>query len=82
MRACTGLLIVAAPHYIVSAGMGGAGSAGLVAGSFGLGLVVANLVAFKLGSVLHPWLMCRGCPSALSVSLSVCMSVCLSRLRC
>ncbi|CAE7493280.1 unnamed protein product [Symbiodinium sp. CCMP2592] len=58
MHACGGLLIVAAPQYIVSAGMGGAGSAGLVAGSFGLGLVVANLVAFKLGSVLHPWLMC------------------------
>ncbi|CAE7242127.1 unnamed protein product [Symbiodinium sp. CCMP2456] len=58
MHACGGLLIVAAPQYIVSAGMGGAGSAGLVAGSFGLGLVFANLVAFKLGSVLHPWLMC------------------------
>ncbi|CAE7935174.1 unnamed protein product, partial [Symbiodinium sp. KB8] len=52
------LLIVAAPQYIVSAGIGGASSAGLVAGSFGLGLVFANLVAFKLASVLHPWLMC------------------------
>ncbi|OLP90309.1 hypothetical protein AK812_SmicGene28118 [Symbiodinium microadriaticum] len=58
MTTAFGLLIVAAPQYIVSAGIGGASSAGLVAGSFGLGLVFANLVAFKLASVLHPWLMC------------------------
>ena len=53
-----------------------ASSAGLVAGSFGLGLVLANLIAFKLGSLLPPWLMLRGCDEeCLDNSMSVAIQV-------
>ena len=58
MHGCGGLLIVAAPQYVMSSGAGDASGAGVVAASFGLGLVLANLVAFKLGNLLPCWLLC------------------------
>ncbi|CAJ1327163.1 unnamed protein product [Effrenium voratum] len=58
MHACGGLLLVAAPQYVMSSSGGDASDAGIVAGSFGLGLVMANLIAFKLGNLLPAWLMC------------------------
>ena len=48
---------MAAPQYIVNSGIGSAGGAGIVASSFGLGLVTANLAAFQLGKFWPHWSM-------------------------
>ena len=46
-----GALIVAAPQYIVNSGIADAGGAGVVASSFGVGLVTANLAGFHLSRI-------------------------------